>query len=201
MSTTSQHRYAMVIDVRRCVSCHACTVTCKMENDVPEGFFRSWVAEADKGVFPNVIRVKVPRLCNQCEDAPCTTVCPVKATYHDEDGIVRIDPDKCIGCRYCIAACPYDQRYLNPDNGMADKCDFCIERVHAGLLPACVSTCIAHARYFGDLNDPNSIVSRLLAEESYQVLRPELGTKPRVFYIGLDEALAGADFSKLEKRG
>lgn len=199
MPETKQH-YGMVIDLRRCIGCHACTVVCKMENSLPEGFFRSWVVEADKGKYPDVTRVKLPRLCNQCEKAPCEQVCPVKATHRDEGGVVVIDQDKCIGCRYCISACPYDARYINPKKGTADKCDLCLDRIKGGLMPACVSTCVAHARFFGDLNNPNSEVSKLLSEHSYQVLRPELGTKPSVFYIGLDEALAGVDYANLVTR-
>ena len=199
MPETKQH-YGMVIDLRRCIGCHACTVVCKMENSLPEGFFRSWVVEADKGKYPDVTRVKLPRLCNQCEKAPCEQVCPVKATHRDEGGVVVIDQDKCIGCRYCISACPFDARYINPKKGTADKCDLCLDRIKGGLMPACVSTCVAHARFFGDLNNPNSEVSKLLSEHSYQVLRPELGTKPSVFYIGLDEALAGVDYANLVTR-
>ncbi|MGE4271262.1 MAG: 4Fe-4S dicluster domain-containing protein [Desulfitobacterium sp.] len=196
MPDTKPH-YGMVIDLRRCVGCHACTVVCKMENSLPEGYYRSWVVEADKGAYPNVTRVKLPRLCNQCQKAACETVCPTKATHRDEGGVVVVDPKKCIGCRYCISACPYDARYLDPKKGIADKCDFCLDRAKAGLMPACVSTCVSHARYFGDLNDPNSEVNSLLNENSYQVLRTELGTKPSVFYIGLDEALAGVDYANL----
>ncbi|MEA4900342.1 4Fe-4S dicluster domain-containing protein [Desulfitobacterium sp.] len=192
--------YGMVIDLRRCIGCHACTVTCKMENSIPEGFFRSWVVEADKGTYPDVTRVKLPRLCNQCESAPCEHVCPVKATHRDAGGVVVINGEKCIGCRYCISACPYDARFLNPKTGTAEKCDLCLKRVQAGLMPACVSSCVAHARFFGDLNDPQSEVAKLLSENSCQVLRPELGTKPSVYYIGLDEAIAGADYANLFKR-
>lgn len=194
----SMERYGMVIDLRRCVGCHACTVACKMENSIPEGFFRSWVSEADKGDFPNVTRVKLPRLCNQCENAPCERVCPVLATYRDEGGVVVVNKEKCIGCGYCVAACPYDARYLSPE-GTADKCDLCLERLKAGLMPACVSTCIAHARFFGDLNDPESEVSRLISAHSCQTLRSELGTKPGVYYIGLDEGIARADYASLAK--
>ena len=199
MSTEIKPHYGMVIDLRRCVGCHACTAACKMENNVPEKFFRSWVVEADKGSYPNVTRVKLPRLCNQCVQAPCEQVCPVKATHRDEGGIVVVDQKKCIGCRYCMSACPYDARFLNPKKGTAEKCDLCINRVKGGLLPACVSTCIAHARFFGDLNDPNSDVSRLLNEHPAQVLRREMGTKPSVYYIGLDDALAGVDYANLVK--
>lgn len=192
--------YAMVIDLRKCVGCHACSIICKMENDVPEGHFRSWVVEADVGVYPNVTRAKLPRLCNQCDKAPCETVCPVTATKRNENGIVTVDKDKCIGCRYCIAACPYDARYLDPETGIADKCDFCFDRVESGLMPTCVSTCIAHSRVFGDLNDPNSEVSKLLSKNSAQVLNPEYGTKSKVYYIGLDKVFASPDFQILRDK-
>jgi len=184
-------RNAMVIDLRRCVGCHACTVACKMENNVPVGAFRSWVQENDKGSVPEVTRVKLPRLCNQCDNAPCEQVCPVNASQKGEGGAVLINKERCTGCRYCLAACPHDARYIDPREGTADKCTFCAHRTDAGLLPACVSTCIAHARYFGDLNDPNSEVSRLMRTHSVQPLRPELGTAPSVFYIGLDESMEG----------
>lgn len=194
-------RYGMVIDLRRCIGCHACTITCKMENSVPDGCFRSWVMEADKGVYPNVTRVKLPKLCNHCQQAPCVSVCPVKATYRDhESGVVKVDANKCIGCRYCIAACPYSARYLNHKKGVTDKCDLCLDRVRAGLMPSCVSTCVSHARYFGDLNDPDSEVSRLIRENGAQTLQPEQNTKPSVYYIGLEEALANINLASLTER-
>ena len=193
--------YGMVIDLRRCVGCHACTVACRMENSVPDDCFRSLVMEADKGSYPEVTRVKLPRLCNQCQDAPCVSVCPVKATFRDEDGgVVKVDPRRCIGCRYCIASCPYHARYLHPAKGIADKCDLCLDRVKAGLMPACVSTCVSHARFFGDLNDPGSEVSRLIRENQAQTLQPELRTRPSVYYIGLTEALANVNLTSLTGR-
>jgi tetrathionate reductase subunit B len=172
-----------------------------MENAVPEGFYRSWVVEGDKGFYPNVTRAKLPRLCNQCQDAPCQTVCPVRATRKDLGGIIIVDHNRCIGCRYCISACPYDARYLNPQTGMAEKCDLCIGRIKAGLMPACISNCISHARIFGDLNNPQSEISRLIAEYPVKTLRSELGTKPSVYYIGLDEAFEGVNFLALKERG
>lgn len=201
MSANSEPHYGMLIDLRRCVGCHSCTVSCKMENDVPEGFYRSWVVEGDKGFYPNVARAKLPRLCNQCQDAPCQTVCPVRATRKDLGGIIIVDHNRCIGCRYCISACPYDARYLNPQTGMAEKCDLCIGRIKAGLMPACISNCISHARIFGDLNNPQSEISRLIAEYPVKTLRSELGTKPSVYYIGLDEAFEGVNFLALKERG
>jgi tetrathionate reductase subunit B len=188
LSTETNPHYGMVIDLRRCVGCHACTVSCKMENSIAEGFFRSWVVEADKGQYPDVTRVKLPRLCNQCENPSCTDVCPTGATYRDETGIIVIDKDICIGCGYCVASCPYDMRYIDPKSETADKCDFCFNRTKAGLIPSCVSTCIAHARFFGDLNDPDSTVAKLIKEHNASVLRPDLERAPSVYYIGLEES-------------
>jgi tetrathionate reductase subunit B len=180
-------RYAMVIDARRCYGVHACTVACKAEFEVPLGENRSWVEEVEKGIYPAVSRTFLPRLCNHCSKPNCVSVCPTGATWQrEEDGIVVIDKDICIGCKYCVHACPYDMRFVNEDTGTADKCDFCIHRVSNGLEPACVEACPSRARIFGDLNDPNSEVSRLVAENPVTVLRPEKGTEPNVYYIGAD---------------
>ncbi len=192
-------RYAMLIDLRKCVGCDSCTVSCKAEFNVRLGAHRSWVNKAEKGTFPNVTRVFLPRLCNQCETSSCSLVCPTQATYKRDDGIVVIDKDKCIGCRYCINACPYGSRYFNwsddgsgdksRTHGTVDKCDFCIHRVEKGLVPSCVNGCPHDARVFGDLNDPNSAISRLKATNKVSTLMPEKGTNPQVFYIGLDDAV------------
>ncbi len=187
--TARTPRYGMLIDLRKCMGCHACSVACKAEFDVPLGNFRSWVEYVEKGTYPNVSRHFVPRLCNHCNHPPCVSVCPTGATWkRKEDGIVVVDPDICIGCKYCIQACPYDARFLNPVTGVADKCDFCLHRVSKGLEPSCVQTCIGRARIFGDLNDPESEISRLVATNPVTVLRPEQGTEPNVFYIDLDHA-------------
>ena len=181
--------YAMVIDTRRCIGCHGCSVACKTENDVPVGVTRCWVEYVEKGEFPNVTRHFLPRLCNQCSEPQCVDVCPTGATYkREEDGIVVVDADKCIGCKYCVLACPYDARYINPQTGTADKCDFCLHRVVNGVVPSCVNTCQGRARIFGDMNDPDSEVARLIATEAVTVLRSGIGTKPNVFYIGADHA-------------
>ncbi len=180
-------RLGMVIDLRKCVGCHSCTVSCKFENNVPENNFRSWVRVWEKGDYPDVALSFLPRLCNHCDDPPCVDVCPVTATFKIEDGTVIIDDEECIGCAYCVQACPYDMRYINPTTKTADKCDFCRARYSDGLLPACVTTCIGNARIFGDLDDPESEVSQMIKNNPVQVLYPEYGTEPNIYYIAMDE--------------
>lgn len=198
---TDNKDYVFVIDTRKCVGCNACTVACKYENSVPSGYYRSWVFQQDKGRYPNVSRAKVPLSCNQCLTAPCLPVCPVDATKRASGGIITIDEEACIGCGACVDSCPYSARYLNPDTDKADKCNMCYNRVTAGLLPACVSNCVAHALYFGDRADPNSQVSTLLKRHRCTVLLPEHGTKPNIYYIGLEETLSGLDYKKQLKEG
>jgi Fe-S-cluster-containing dehydrogenase component len=187
-------RYAMVIDLRRCIGCDACMTACKAEFDVPLGVFRTWVPYKVVGTYPNVKKQFLPRLCNHCDDPPCVRACPVGATYKMEDGgfVLQIY-ERCIGCKACMAACPYNARFMLPKHrtytditSVVDKCTFCHHRVTQGLAPACVVTCIGRSRIFGDMNDPQSEVARLVANMPSQVLRPEEGTKPHVFYIGAD---------------
>jgi tetrathionate reductase subunit B len=196
---SKKRRLVMVINLNRCVGCQACAVACKSENNVRLGGYRSWVNYAEQGTYPNVKRFTLPRLCNHCEQSTCSRVCPTKATYEREDGTVMIDKEKCIGCRYCVSACPYGARYFNWHRdgatdvartpGTVDKCDFCYHRVDEGLEPSCVQTCAAQARTFGDLNDPTSEVSRIIHTNPTQVLMPDKGTEPHVFYIGLDTSV------------
>ena len=181
-------RYGMVIDLRRCFGCHACSLACKAEQDVPLGYFKSWVVISERGRYPNVRRQFVPVLCNHCDNPPCVKACPTQATKQRKDGIVTQDEKTCIGCKYCMQACPYKMKYSDPRTKTAQKCDFCLHRVKQGMLPACVNTCNARARIFGDLNDPGSAVSKLIAKNPVQTLRPEMGTDPRIFYIGLDRS-------------
>jgi len=173
----------MVIDTVRCVGCMDCVVACKTENELPEGFCRDWITTEARGRFPDVsLEIRSER-CNHCDRPPCVSCCPTGASHVQEVGrVVAIDRALCIGCKACLAACPYDARTIHPE-GHADKCTFCLHRVEKGLDPACVSVCPAHCMTFGDLDDPESAVSRLLASRRHHVLLPEAGTKPRVFFV------------------
>ena len=184
-----QIHYGMLIDVRRCIGCHSCSVACKAEFEVPLGATRAWVEYVEKGTYPDASLSFLPRLCNHCSHPPCVPVCPTGATYkREEDGIVVVDGDICIGCKYCIQACPYDARFLNPVTGNADKCDFCLHRVSQGVAPACVEACIGDARIFGDINDPESHISREISSNPVTVLRLGQGTQPNVYYIAADHS-------------
>jgi tetrathionate reductase subunit B len=176
-------RYAMTIDLSLCVGCAACAVACKMENQVPPGVHRLWIRERELGVFPDLTVEFRPEQCLHCANPPCVPVCPTGASYQTEDGLVLVDPRKCIACGACVAACPYDARYLHPA-GYVDKCTFCQHRLEKGRVPACVETCPTGCRAFGDLDDPESPVVKALKEAGrVDVLRPELGTKPKLFYL------------------
>jgi Fe-S-cluster-containing dehydrogenase component len=182
-------QYGFVLDQRRCIGCHACTVACKSENEVPLGDFRTWVKYTEVGEFPAVRRHFAVLRCNQCTDAPCVEICPVIALDKRPDGIVDLDKDICIGCKACMQACPYDALYLNEESGGAEKCHFCAHRVEQGLKPACEVVCPETAIISGDLHDPNSPASRVLAEVPGAVARrPEQGTGPNVFYLGAHAA-------------
>ncbi|MCW8335281.1 sulfate reduction electron transfer complex DsrMKJOP subunit DsrO [Vibrio paucivorans] len=191
----SGKRYAMVIDLRQCVGCQACTVGCSIENQAPIGQFRTTVKQYEVALedgstaTQEVKAFTLPRLCNHCENPPCIPVCPVQATFQREDGIVMVDNSRCVACAYCVQACPYDARFINEETLTADKCTFCAHRLEQGLLPACVETCVGGARIIGDLNDPNSEIQRLLTQhkDDIKVLKPEANTKPHVFYIGMSE--------------
>lgn len=207
-------KWVMVIDLKKCVGCDTCTVSCKAENRTPPGISYNVVMETLSGDFPNISAINLPRPCMQCDKPPCVQVCPTRATYKMENGIVAIDNDRCIGCRYCIVACPYGARSYDfgdsyeqemlgfndvssPEYGTergerkkgktpigtVRKCSFCFHRLQRGEEPACVETCIGDARYFGDINDPNSVVSKLAASPRAFRLKEELGTQPSVIYL------------------
>lgn len=180
-------RYGFVLDQRKCIGCHACTVACKTENQVPVGSFRTWVKYVEKGEYPDTRRHFGVMRCNHCENAPCVRICPVNALYTRPDGIVDLDGGKCIGCQSCMQACPYDALYINPDRGVAEKCHFCAHRVERGLEPACVIVCPVQAIVPGDLDNPRSEISQLVARLPSQVRKPEQGTRPKVFYLGADQ--------------
>ncbi|MGA7684153.1 MAG: 4Fe-4S dicluster domain-containing protein [Terriglobales bacterium] len=181
-------KYGFVIDNRKCIGCHACTVACKTENHVPLGVNRTWVKYVEKGAYPNTRRVFQVTRCNHCEKPPCVTICPTTAMYQRKDGIVDFNSDRCIGCKACMQACPYDSIYIDPDEGTAAKCHFCAHRTEVGLEPACVIVCPEHAIIAGDLSDQSSEISQLVARETVRVRRPEQGTQPKLFYIDADEA-------------
>lgn len=184
-------RYAMLIDLRKCIGCQACTVSCSLENMPPLGQFRTIVHQYEvQNASGTPDMLMLPRLCNHCDDPPCVPVCPVQATFQREDGIVLVDNKACVGCGYCVQACPYDARFLNHDTQTADKCTFCEHRLEVGLLPACVESCVGGARVIGDILDPDSEISVRMARhpDEIRVLKPDMNTDPHIFYIGLPDA-------------
>lgn len=181
-------KYAFVIDQRKCIGCHACTVACKAEHDVPIGVNRTWVKYIEKGEFPNTRRYFLVTRCNHCDNAPCVTICPTKALYKRADGIVDFDSTRCIGCKSCMQACPYDALYIDPYSHTAAKCNYCAHRTEVGLEPACVVVCPEHAIIAGDMHNPNTEIAQLLARQPVRVRKPEQGTGPNVYYLGAEEA-------------
>lgn len=204
-TTNGTVRWGVAVDLRRCTGCQACTVACKLENGTPPGVFWTRVLEKEEGVYPFAYRVFMPLRCNHCGDPPCVPVCPTGASYQrDTDNLVLVDQDKCIGCRSCVIACPYQVRFV-PDSdqgyfgdrktpyeeesyrhwqaGTAQKCTLCVHRIDAGRAPACVETCPPRALVFGNLNDPESEISVLIRQRSHFRPRPELGTDPCVYYL------------------
>jgi len=202
--------WGFIVDTTRCIGCGACVRACKTENDVPDTYFRTWVeryemnkdekirVDSPKGAIESfkqdnfelsdiVKAFFVPKLCNHCYDSACEQVCPVGATYHSPDGVVLIDKKHCVGCGYCVQACPYGCRYIDERKGVADKCTLCYHRIQKGEAPACVNACPRNARIFGNLKDPNSKINRILHQRRYGVLKPDLGTNPKCYYIGLDK--------------
>ena len=171
-----------IIDHSRCIGCHACTVACKSENDVPLGDFRTWVKYTEEGVFPEVRRSFAVLRCNQCSKPPCVDICPTNALEKLANGVVDINHDSCIGCKSCMQACPYDALYINEDEGIAEKCHFCNHRAEIGLAPACAIVCPTEAIIPGDFDDPLSYVSQMRKAEELKGRKVEAGTVPNVFY-------------------
>ena len=204
------HYYGMGIQIDKCIGCGKWVEACKEENNVPKEpfFFRTWVEryvikkDGETSVQNTDMRIErsnevftekdilrsffVPKLCNQCDNPPCVQVCPVGATFKTEDGVILVDDERCIGCRYCIQACPYGARYLHPERETADKCTFCYHRITKGMLPACVEVCPSQARIFGDVKSSASPLGRFKRMNKLHVLKPSLNTEPKVSYSGLD---------------
>ncbi len=195
-------RYGMIIDLKTCISCNACTMACKAEHGTQPRVFWCKVLEKESGSYPNVLRLFLPVLCNHCEEPLCESVCPTGATFKGDDGLVLIDYDKCIGCKACMTACPYDartfideERFYFPDTpipygvdelrghkGVVQKCTFCADRLKRGEQPACVEVCPTSCRVFGDLDDPGSEIVRLIRSRYGFQLLPDKGTRPSVYY-------------------
>ncbi|MDD7369928.1 MAG: 4Fe-4S dicluster domain-containing protein [Berryella intestinalis] len=202
-------KLAIAVNVGRCVGCHTCSISCKMSNNVPDGMLwnrvlteNSEVIDGAVGVYPALSRDYLPLACQHCENPACQKVCPTGATYKDDKGRVEIDYDKCIGCRMCMAACPYNARVFNwtepvrsaganygeadvpvRPKGVMEKCTLCSERTDRGDAPMCVTCCPARARVYGDLDDPDSEISKISREKNVRILLEEMGTSPRVFYF------------------
>jgi Fe-S-cluster-containing dehydrogenase component len=205
----SKELYGFIVDTTSCIGCGMCVQACKTENHVPDECYRTWVERyiitADEKVhvdspygalhgFTSAAVAGqiekaffVPKLCNHCAEANCVQVCPVGATYTTSEGMVLVDEKQCVGCGYCVQACPYGARYMHPVRHTADKCTWCYHRVKKGLKPACVVVCPVKARQFGNMNDPQSDISRILQEGRISVLKPETGNNPKTFYVGLDK--------------
>ena len=204
----SEHWWSMLIDIPKCIGCGNCVRACQTENDVPDGFFRTWVERyhvndydienpvvdsPDGGTKgyppardPGGKNFFVPKLCNHCADSPCTQVCPVGATFISPDGVVLMDKKYCLGCRYCVQACPYGCRFINPKTETAEKCTLCYHRITKGLTTACCENCPTGARQLADLKNPNDPIHEFLKTHSVQVLKPSMATHAKVYYNGLD---------------
>lgn len=184
-------RYAMVTDLRKCVACEACTAACNGEWDVPAGMARTRVKRTPvAGTFPNLLASVLVAQCNHCDHPSCVPACPSGATAQDANGVVQVNRDLCIGCGFCLKACPYEARYLNPMLRKVDKCDFCTPRVERGQQPACVSTCPAHAKFFGDLEDRGGEVFRMVyADAARRMETRDVAIGPNVYYRGKEAQL------------
>lgn len=198
MQHANQH-WGMALDLERCIGCHACSVACKVENEIELGVFRTKVYYYDSGVFPALRRAFLPTLCMHCEDAPCVQACPTDSIKRADNGIVGINVNSCNSSGNCVRACPYGAIHIDPVYNVADKCDFCAHRLEAGMQPACVEACPADVFKFGDLRDPDSAIVRF--QEKYRdqlgVLKQEKGTRPQVQYRGLGTTVPQAIEQKI----
>jgi len=194
-------RLGFVLDSDNCIGCHACTIACKSEHDVPLGVNRTWVKYIETGTFPDVARKFSVMRCNQCEDAPCMAICPTNALFRADNGVVDFQDDNCIGCKSCMNACPYDALYINPETNTAHKCNMCNHRVEVGLEPSCQVVCPTEAITIGDLDDPHSKINQIIARNETAVRSPEQNTKPKVFYKGADQASLDPTRSALSNDG
>ncbi|MBF0608458.1 MAG: 4Fe-4S dicluster domain-containing protein [Candidatus Magnetobacterium sp. LHC-1] len=183
MTQEKKHKWVMVINPARCVGCYACVIACQNQNSLEIPQYYNRIEEREMGVYPHFSRSFLPVACQHCDNPPCVRVCPVGASYKRQDGVVMVDHNTCIGCKYCILACPYDVRIISKQHGYVHKCNFCIEHVQKGELPACVTTCPMGVRTFGDINDTSSEVHGLIGTRKTGLLQKELNTKPSVYYI------------------
>lgn len=188
----TKKRLAFVIDLKRCIGCDTCVIGCKVEHDVQPGRFRLKVLDSNnspdferpRGVFPKLTQYWVPTMCHHCVDAPCVKACPANSLWRrDDDGVVMLDAEKCVGCGRCGEACPYDALSFDPVSGGADKCDMCANRLTEGQSPSCGLVCPTRAIHHGDLDDPNSKVAQLLATREHKVLLESSGAKPQIYYL------------------
>lgn len=179
-------KYGFIIDNRKCIGCHACTVACKSEHDMPIGVNRTWVKYVEKGEFPDTKRVFTVMRCNHCDKAPCAQICPVGALFRRDDGIVDFNRERCVGCKSCMQACPYNALYIDPNTNTAAKCNFCAHRIDLGLNPSCVNACPEQAIIMGDLDSKTSKISKILSREKVQTRRADKGTTPKLYYIDGD---------------
>lgn len=185
-------QFAFVIDMKRCIGCDTCVIACKVENEVGSGRFRLKVLDSNRepitekplGVYPNLSQHWLPTMCHHCADAPCASACPTNTLWRrEDDGLVMLDADKCIGCQRCGEACPYDALSFDPQNGTADKCSACAHRLGRSEVPSCQLVCPTRAIHFGDIRDAESMVATLIAARSHKVLAENLGAKPNIYYL------------------
>jgi len=192
-------KLGFLVDLNLCMGCKGCEIACKVENEVPLSSWRLRVKYVDIGTFPEAKRTFTPLRCNHCENAPCERICPVSALHYMDNGIVNIDRERCIGCAGCVMACPYGAIYIDPETNTADKCTFCAHRVSTGLMPACVVACPVQANIFGDLEDPESSISKYIMNNDVKVRKPEKGTFPKHYYAGGGEVNLNPLASKREE--